>query len=135
MISSIVSRPLHTTREGIHQDKTPHQAYDQMAVVGIFTLHLTGAGCQQMLQGPKTVLYPVAPLPCPYQPWPADVGCQTEQVVQRHTRLMDDDEGHGPIRGTGGPQPHITHARHVRALTPRPLAGLLQVTPLDLAPI
>jgi hypothetical protein len=48
---------------------------------------------------------------------------------------MDDDEGHGPIRWTGGPQPHITHARHVRALTPGPLALLLQVLPLDLVPI
>src|SRR5215831_5979272 len=106
-----------------------------MAVVCIFTLHLTGAGCQQMLQGPKTILDPVAPLPCPYQPWPADVGCQTEQVVQRHTGLMDDDEGHGPIRGTGGPQPHITHSRHVRTLTPGPIALLLQVLPLALASI
>src|SRR5262245_18941131 len=48
---------------------------------------------------------------------------------------MDDDNGHGPIRWTSGPQPRITHARHVRALTPGPLAGLLHVTPLDLAPI
>src|SRR5215467_9963456 len=106
-----------------------------MAVVGIFTLYLTGAGCQQMLQGPKAVLDPVAPLPCPYQPWPAVVGCKTEQVVQRHTGLMDDDDGHGPIPWTGGPQPHITHARHMRALMPGPLAGLLQVTALDLVPI
>src|SRR5262249_31693769 len=88
-----------------------------------------------MLQGPKAVLNPVAPLPGPDEPRPTDVGLHTEQVVQLHTGLTDDDEGHGSIRWTGGPQPHITHSRHVRALTPGPLAGLLHVTPLDLAPI
>src|SRR5215510_16065889 len=106
-----------------------------MAVVGILALYLTGLSRQQVLQGPKTVLDPVAPLPRPDEPWPADVSLQTQQVVQRHTGLMDDDDGHRPIRWTGGPQPHITHPRHLRALTPGPLAGLLQVTPLDLAPI
>src|SRR5262245_45514252 len=85
-----------------------------MAVVGILALYLTGLSRQQVLQGPKTVLDPVAPLPCPDEPWPADVSLQTEQVVQRHTGLMDDNEGHCPIRWTGGPQPHITHCRHVR---------------------
>src|SRR5262245_55275414 len=106
-----------------------------MAIVGIFAAHLTGRGCEQVLEGPETVLDPVAPLPCPDEPRPADVGLQTEQVVQFHTGLMDDDDGHGPIRWTGGPQPYITHPRDLGAVTPGPLAGLLQVTPLDLAPI
>src|SRR5262245_51808936 len=106
-----------------------------MAVVRILTLYLTGPSRQQMLQGPKTVLDPVAPLPGPDEPWPTDVSLQTEQVIQRHTGLMDDNEGHGPTRWTGGPQPHITHSRHVRALTPGPIALLLQVLPLDLVPI
>src|SRR5215471_20342839 len=48
---------------------------------------------------------------------------------------MDDDESHGPVRWTGGPQPRIAYPRHVRALTPGPRAGLLQVVALDLAPI
>src|SRR4029453_11681019 len=106
-----------------------------MAVICLFAVHLTGSGRQQVLQGPKAVLNPVAPLPCPDEPRPANVSLQTEQVVRLHTGLMDDDEGHRPIRWTGGPQPHIAHSRHVRALTPGPIAGLLQVTPLDLAPI
>jgi hypothetical protein len=106
-----------------------------MTVVRSLALHLTGSRRQQVLQGPKTVLDPVAPLPGPDEPWPADVGLQTEQVVQFHTRLMDDDDGHGPICWTGGPQPRIAHTGDVRALTPGPLAGLLQVTPLDLASI
>src|SRR5262245_61602074 len=106
-----------------------------MAVVGILTLHLTGPSRQQMLQGAKTVLNPVPPLPRPDEPRSADGSLQTEHVIQLHTGLMDDDEGHGPIRWTGGPQPRIAHAGHLRALTPGPLTGLLQVTPLDLAPI
>ena len=39
-----------------------------MAVVGIFVVHLAGPSRQQVLQGPKTVLDPVAPLPCPQKP-------------------------------------------------------------------
>src|ERR671938_1842934 len=106
-----------------------------MAVVYLFALYLTGSGRQQVLQGAKTVLNPVAPLPGPDEPQPADVSLHTEQVVQRHTGLMDDDDGHRPIRWTGGPQPHITHSRHVRARAPGPIAGLRQVTPLALAPL
>src|SRR5215831_5666448 len=106
-----------------------------MAVVGILALHLTGSRRQQVLQGAKTVLNPVPPLPRPDEPRSADGSLQTEHVVQLHTGFMDDDDGHGPIRGTGGPQPHIPHSRHVRALTPGPIALVLQVTPLDLAPI
>src|SRR5215831_10921524 len=49
--------------------------------------------------------------------------------------LMDDNEGDGPIRWTGGSQPYITHPKDVGAVTPGPIVGLLQVTPLDLAPI
>src|SRR5215469_14172827 len=106
-----------------------------MAIVGILVLHLTGPSRQQVLQGAKTVLNPVPSLPCPDEPRSADDSLQTEYVVQLHTGFMDDDDGHGPTRGTGGPQPHITHSRHVRALTPGPIALVLQVTPLDPAPI
>src|SRR5215471_20377608 len=101
---------------GVEQHEAPHQAQDQMPIVSVFTVRLTGTGCQQVLQGPETVLDPMAPLPRPDEPWPADVGLRTEQVVQLHTRLMDDDECHGPIRWTGGPQPRIAHTGDVRAL-------------------
>src|SRR4030095_12730966 len=102
-----------------------------MAVVRILAVHLTGPGRQQVLQGPKTILDPVAPLPGPDEPRPADGRRHTEQVVQLHTGLMDDDEGHGAIRWTGGPQPYITYPRNLGTVTPEPIAGLLQVTPRD----
>src|SRR5262247_2297697 len=101
-----------------------------MAVVCLFAVHLTGAGRQQVLQGPEAVLNPVAPLPCPDEPRPADVSLHTEPVVQRYTGLMDDDDGHRPIRWTGGLQPYITHPRNLGAVTPGPIAELLQVVAL-----
>src|SRR5215510_3770383 len=106
-----------------------------MAVVGTLALHLTGSRRQQVLQGPKTMLDPVAPLPCPYQPWPADGRVETHHVELLLPGLTNHDECHGAIRRTGRPQPRIAYPRHLRALPPRPLAVLLQVMALDLPPI
>src|SRR5499427_9256339 len=106
-----------------------------MAVVRIFTVDLTGARRQQVLQGPKTVLDPVAPLPCPYQPWPADGGGETHDVKLLLPGLTDYDEGHGAIRRTGRSQPRIAHPWHLLTRPPRPLAVLLQVVALDLPSI
>src|SRR6266480_5793008 len=106
-----------------------------MAVVRILTVHLTGPGRQQVLQGPKTVLDPVAPLPCPYKPWPADGSLQTHHVELLLPGLINNDEGHGTIGRTCRPQPCIAHPQHLLARPPRPIAVLLQVTPLNLAPI
>src|SRR5262245_30832952 len=106
-----------------------------MAVVGIFTLHLTGAGCQQMLQGPKTVLDPVAPLPGPDEAWPADGRIETHHVELLLPGLTDDDEGHGAICRTGGSQPRIAHPGDLRAVTPRPITSLLLVVALHLASV
>src|SRR6266568_4780638 len=106
-----------------------------MAVVSILAVYLTGPGRQQVLQGPKTVLDPVAPLPCPYKPWPADGSLQTHHVELLLPGLINNEEGHGTIRRTGRPQPCIAHPRHLLARPPGPIAVLLQVTPLDLAPI
>src|SRR4029450_8763073 len=106
-----------------------------MAVVGIFTLYLTGPSRQQMLQGPKAVLDPVAPLPCPDEPWPAD-GCgETHHVELILPVLIDHDERHSTIRRTGRPQPRIAYPRHLLARPPRPIVVLLQVVALDLPPI
>ena len=43
------------------------------------------------------------------------------------TRLIDNRDDHRAIRWTGGPQPHITHSRYLRAVTPGPIAVRLQV--------
>src|SRR6187431_1123092 len=106
-----------------------------MVVVGIFAVHLTSPGCQQVFQGPKTVLNPVAPLPCSYEPWPADARVETQQVKLIYTGLVDHDDGHYAIRCTGGPQPRIAHTGNLRAVTPGPIAWLLQIVALHLPPI
>src|SRR5262249_18038337 len=106
-----------------------------MAVVGIFILHLTGPSRQQVLQGPKAVLDPVAPLPGPDEPWPADGRVETHHVELLLPGLTDYDDRHRAIRRTGRPQPRIAYPRDLGALTPGPRAVLLQVVALDLPPI
>src|SRR6266568_7963337 len=106
-----------------------------MAVVRILALHLTGPSRQQVLQGAKTVLDPVPPLPRPDEPRPADGRVQTHHVELLLSGLTDHEERHRAIRRTGGPQPRIAHAGDLRAVTPGPIALRLQVTPLDLVPI
>src|SRR4051794_5853709 len=105
-----------------------------MAVVRSLALHLTGSRRQQVLQGPKTILDPVAPLPCPYQPWPADDRVETHHVELLLPGLTDHDQGHGAIRRTGRPQPRIAYPRYLLARPPRPIVLILQVLPLDLPP-
>src|SRR5215211_3340401 len=106
-----------------------------MAVVGILTVHLASAGGQQVLQGPKTILDPVAPLPCSYESWPAGGRVQTHHVKLLLLGLVNHDERHGTIRRTRRSQPCIAHPRHLLAIPPRPLAVLLQVVAFDLPPI
>src|SRR5215475_3013126 len=106
-----------------------------MALVGILALHLTGPRRQQVLQGAKTVLDPVTPLPGPDEPRPADGRVETHHVELLLPGLTDYDDHHRTIRRTGGPQPRIAHAGDLRALTPGPLALRLQITSLGLAPI
>src|SRR4029453_128918 len=105
-----------------------------MAVVGILALHLTGPSRQEVLQSPKAVLDPVAPLPRPDEPRSADGGFEAHHVELLLPGFTDYDEYHGAIRWAGRPQPRIAHPRHLLAVPPGPIALLLQVTPLDLAP-
>src|SRR5215510_9961102 len=98
-----------------------------MAVVGILALHLTGPSRQQVLQGAKTVLDPVPPLPRPDEPRPADGRVETHHIELLLPGRPDHDEGYNPIRRTGRPQPRIAYPRHLRACPPGPLAALLQV--------
>src|SRR5262245_45592838 len=106
-----------------------------MAVVGTLALHLTGSRRQQVLQGPKTMLDPVTPLPCPYQPWPADGRVETHHVELLLPGFTDHNERYRAIRRAGGLQPRIAHPRHLLAIPPQPIAVLLYVMPLDLPPI
>src|SRR5215471_9353257 len=88
-----------------------------------------------MLQCPKAGLDPVAPLPGPDEPRPADGCVETHHVELLLPRLTNHDKGHGAICRTGGPQPRIAYPRHLLARPPGPLAVLLLVMPLDLVPI
>src|SRR5215468_10536469 len=106
-----------------------------MPIVRIFTVHLASPSRQQVLQGPKTVLDPVAPLPRPNESWAADGRVETHHIELLFTRLLDYDKRDRTIRRTGGPQPRIAYPRHLLARPPRPLAVLLQVVALDLAPV
>src|SRR5438874_9891572 len=106
-----------------------------MAVVGIFAVYLTGAGRQQVLQGPKAVLNPAAPLPGPDEPRPTDGRVETHHIELLLPMFPDHEECHRAIRRTGRPQPCIAYPRHLLARPPRPLAVLLQVVALDLPPI
>src|SRR5262245_47567578 len=98
-------------------------------------MHLAGPSCQQVLQGAKTVLDPVASLPGPDEPRPADGRGKTHHVELLLPGLTDYDDRHGAIRRTGGPQPRIAHPRDLLTMSPRPLAVLLQFMALDLPPI
>src|SRR5215468_11728056 len=106
-----------------------------MAIVRILTLHLTGAGRQQVLQGPKAVLNPVAPLPRPDEPRSADSSFEAHHVELLLPGFIDYEECHGAICRTGRPQPRIAYPRHLLALPPRPIAVLLQVVAFNLPPI
>jgi hypothetical protein len=76
-----------------------------------------------------------APLPRPYKPRPADGGFATHHLALLLPGRIDHEERHRAIRRTGGPQPRIAHAGDPRAVTPGPLALMLQVVALDLPPI
>src|SRR5215831_9551327 len=106
-----------------------------MAVVGILILHLTGPSHQQMLQGPKTVLDPVALLPRSDESRPADRDVETHHIELLLPGLTNHDERHRAIRRTGGSRPRIAHPRYLRPRPPGPLTVLLQVVALDLPPI
>src|SRR5262245_39321204 len=88
-----------------------------------------------MLQGPKAVLNPVAPLPGPDEPRPADGCVETHYVELLLPGFTDHDECHGAIRRTDGPQPRIAYPRPLLARPPGPIAVLLQVVALDLPSI
>ncbi len=80
-----------------------------MAIVGILAVYWHAPAAASTSRFPKTVLDPVAPLPCPYEPWPADSRIETHHVELVLHGLLDDDEGHCAIRRTGGRQPRIAH--------------------------
>src|SRR6266545_7569333 len=106
-----------------------------MAIVGVFAVHLTGLGGQQMLQGPKDARHPMTPSPPSDQLWGAPLGLQTEQGETVLARLINDDHGHLAIGRTGSAKPHVTYPRLPRMLLPAPPLALDQVMAFDLSPI
>jgi len=98
-------------------------------------VHLACPNCQQVLQGPKTVLNPVATPPRSYEPWRTD-GCgETHHVELIRPVRIDHDERHHAICRTGGSQPRIAHTRDLGAVTPGPIAWLLQLMALHLVSV
>ena len=55
----------------VEQHETPHQAQHEVAIIGVFAVHLTRLGRQQMLQNPKDKLDPMTPTPPANQYRPA----------------------------------------------------------------
>src|ERR671924_1022935 len=98
-----------------------------MAVVGILALYLAGAGCQEVLQSPKTVLDPAAPAPPADQLWSAPLGLQTHQVETVLAWLIDDNHRDLTIGRTRGTQPHVPYPCLPRVLLPAPCLALDQV--------
>src|SRR4029434_2760266 len=105
-----------------------------MAVVGILILPLTGPSRQHVLQGPHTVLEPVAPLPRPYEPRPADSGVEAHDIALLLPGFTDHEERHRTLGRTGGSQPCIAPARPLLAIPPRP-GAMRQVVAFDGSPI
>jgi hypothetical protein len=120
---------------GVEQHEAPHQAQYQMPIVGVFTLYLTGTGCQQVLQDPETVLDPVAPSPPADQLWSTPLGLQTHQVETVLAWLIDDNHRYLIIGRTGGAKPHVPYPCLPRILMPVPPTALDQVVAFDLSPI
>src|SRR5215467_15545897 len=87
-----------------------------MPIVRIFTVHLASPSRQQVLQGAKTVLDPVAPLPRPNESWAADGRVETHHVELLLPGFADHDDRHRPIRRTGRPQPRIRSEEHTSEL-------------------
>ena len=104
-----------------------------MAVVRISSLYLTCPGRQQVLQSPKTILDPVAPLPCSYKPWPADGGLQTHYVELLLLGSLTTMRVTAPYVGLVVTTVHSA-SRHLLAFPPRP-GTMLQIVAFDLSPI
>src|ERR1700720_36116 len=106
-----------------------------MPIIGVLTVHLTGLGTQQMLQGPKDKLNPGAPSPPPDQLRGTQRGLQTQQIETVLARLIHDDDGHLPIGRTGRPKPHVVYPCLPRGLLPPPRLTLNEVVSFDLLSI
>ena len=106
-----------------------------MAVVCILAVHLKAPVANKCFNVRKQCSIHQRRFPRPYEPRSADGRIETHQVELPLTTLLDNDDGHRAIRRARGPQPHITHPRDLRAVTPGPLAPMLQILPLDLAPV
>src|SRR2546425_7588170 len=102
-----------------------------MPIIGVLTVHLTGLGTQQMLEGPKDKLNPGAPSPPPDQLGCTPRGLQTQQIKAVLARLIHDDEGHLAIGRTGRSKPHVVYPGLPRGLPPLPSLAMDEVVPFD----
>jgi hypothetical protein len=74
---------------------------------------------------------PTAPSPPVEQRRCIPARLQTPQIAAVFPRLVDHDDGHRAIDGTGGAKPHIVVPCLPRVLPPRPDFALGHVTPFD----
>jgi len=95
----------HSAR--IVQEIARHQTQNQVPVVGVFALHLTGFGRQQMLDDAEHLLNQVATRPGPKQPRHLDLSTQTQQIKTIVIGLVHQDDSDGPIGWTRRPKPHV----------------------------
>src|SRR5712691_2932600 len=106
-----------------------------MPIIGALTVHLTGLGTQQMLQGPRDTRNPGAPSPPPDQLRGTQRGLQTPQREAVLARLIHDDDGHLARGRTGSPKPRVVDPCLPRGLPPPPPLACDEVVSFDLLSI
>ena len=120
---------LQATHDGFHrdparekdagcreQDQASHESQDQGAIIGLVPLHLTRLGGQQVLERPNVLLKPTPPAPGPDQAWCRARGRPAAQGETIAARVVDDDDRHDSIGGTGRHEADIAHPRRLRAV-------------------
>ena len=83
--------PLEQHPVRIVQNKTGHQPQHQVAIIGVFTLDLTGIGGEQMLQGPEDLLNQISTRPNAQQACGGNPGGQAEQIATILASFVDQD--------------------------------------------
>jgi hypothetical protein len=93
----------------IEQDKPGHEAQDEMAIVGVFPLHLGGFRHQEMFQHTEVVFNPAPPLPGTHQAGCGEGRGLAGQIVAVLARFVDERHGDRPVRRAGRRESDIAH--------------------------